>query len=491
MSDTSLTSRTARALKWSFSVGFLTSIFRFTTTAIIAHYLAPSIFGLFNMAMIVIQSMQVFSNLGVNAAIMQKPNFDKLDISTAFFVNTITAFIAFIIASLLSFPAGSFYSNQQVTPVILALSCTLIIPIISGMNGVLLRKNLRYARLEFCGVSATIVHCVVILICAIHFKMGVWSLVVGLISWYVVDTISQRFLGPWSPKLAFDRDRFKALFSVGRNMFATHVLTYLTRNLDFIIIGHNLGPHPLGLYQMAYNLPHMIHTQIAFPAAGVLTPAMCVTQGDGQRIKHALLRAFRIIALLTFPVGIGLALVSDDFIATIYGKEWIGALNSLRILCGCALIRSLSSIIMSPLLAMGRTDLLLKWNVTTILVSFPLLLIGSYFGITTVALAMFLTACVDFLFYKLVLSIIDIPLRDLLRATKPVLASCLIMVTVVVGSKKGLEIFPEILAWERLIFFIVLGISSYTLSVWFLFPSLRKEALEALNESFINKKDFL
>jgi O-antigen/teichoic acid export membrane protein len=483
MTDSSLTSRTARALKWSFSVGAFTAGIRFSTTAIIAHYLDPPIFGVFNMSMVVIQSIQVFSNLGVNAAIIQKSDFDDLDLSTAFCTNLISAFMAFAIAYILSFPSALFFDNELVTPVIITLSCIFLIPIMAGMNGVLLRKNLRYARLQFADFSASLIQCSVLLICVVQFKMGIWSMVLGLISWFLVESITQRLMGSWAPKIKFDLGRFKSLFSIGRNMLGSNILTYLARNLDFVIVGHNLGSHALGLYQMAYNLPHIIHTQIAAPAAGVLMPAMCETHGDVKRMKTGLLRAFRLVALVVFPFAVGLALVSDNFITTIYGQNWLGAVNPLRILCACALIRSFTSIVMSPLLAKERTDFLLKWNLFTILISFPLLVGGSFFGISGVASGMLISTCVDFFFYKFVLSMMDIPLSDLFHAIKPVAGACLIMSAAVLLSGKGLEAFPPSFFGERLVAGILSGVLSYALAVWFLFPGLRRDALRAFSQS--------
>jgi O-antigen/teichoic acid export membrane protein len=116
-------------------------------------------------------------------------------------------------------------------------------------------------------------------------------------------------------------------------------------------------------------------------------PALSRIQADKARIKRVYLRSISSIALITFPLMLGLLVVADSFILTIYGPKWGAVIPVLQILCMVGLLQSILSTIGWLYTSQGRTDLQLWWTVGGGLLTFLAFAIGVQWGVIGVAIA--------------------------------------------------------------------------------------------------------
>ena len=99
---TNLEKTTTQALKWSFVAKLFDQGLRFVVVAVLARLILPQDFGLIAMAMVFINFLVSFSDLGFSTALVQKKRVTKFDSSSVFWMNLLMSIIFYAIAVFLS-----------------------------------------------------------------------------------------------------------------------------------------------------------------------------------------------------------------------------------------------------------------------------------------------------------------------------------------------------------------------------------------------------
>lgn len=146
-----------------------------------------------------------------------------------------------------------------------------------------------------------------------------------------------------------------------------------------ILIGRFLGAEALGIYSLAYQIVTIPVLKINPIVTRVAFPVFAKSQRDHSMLREGFLSMTNMLALVSFPLLIGLAAVSDSFIEVVFGEKWLVAVPVLNILCIVGLLRVLMNPNGSILLAKGRADLAFYWD-TGMLIVYGCAL---YAGVTT------------------------------------------------------------------------------------------------------------
>jgi len=422
----SLTQKASRSAFWNLFGSGSVSAIRFVSTAILARILLPEDFGIVGMAYLVTQVVQLFGNLGLGAAIVQKGNVDEEYLSTAFWGSVAVGFVLTIIGVGASPLAAMFFKREIVQPVVMCLSINFFLSSLASVQTMLLTKNLKFKELTIIEIIMTVFRVTVILALAI---MGFrfWSIVFGVITERIVKTAVFYLRSEWRPRFVFVKEKFYELFKFGRNLYGANFLSYLNRNLDFIITGRILGATELGYYQFSFNVPHLVQTHLGQKVSQVLFPVYSKVKDDDKRLARGYLKTVTFITLITLPLIAGLAILAHEFIVTVYGQKWIPAVVPLQILCVAAALKSLAVSNSSLLMAKGRPDIFLKWGLFTLPLTALSIWFFSRWGIIGVSSAMVFVSMFSIIITYITCRHIDLKLNRYLFALKPAIYSTLFM----------------------------------------------------------------
>jgi len=59
---------------------------------------------------------------------------------------------------------------------------------------------------------------------------------------------------------------------------------------------------------------------------------LAMIQDNKQLVKSAYLRVVRLVCLTTFPISIGVFVMAEPIILGLYGQQWVGSVEILRVL---------------------------------------------------------------------------------------------------------------------------------------------------------------
>src|SRR5204863_2836008 len=111
------------------------------------------------------------------------------------------------------------------------------------------------------------------------------------------------------PGATWSSGSFRRLGSFAGKTSGARVLGYVNLNADNFLIARFLGAAPLGVYAVAYNVMFAPLARLATPIQQVLFPAFALISADPPRTGAAWLRGNRIVAAISVPAFVGLAVV--------------------------------------------------------------------------------------------------------------------------------------------------------------------------------------
>jgi len=214
------------------------------------------------------------------------------------------------------------------------------------------------------------------------------GLVAGQVAGSAANAIVAFLLGPrclpgWNPVMA------RRLLRYGGYLSAADLINLGLLNVDYIIVGHVLGPVALGLYSLAYRICYMPYLAIAVVANGAAFPYYCRLPSREQ-IGRASENIISLIASVSIPWFAGLALFANDI--SLLGSKWTPAAGAVRFLAIYAFFLSLVLTALQVLKAVGRSNLVFLGRGLH-LVTLTAVLLGTVRGgITVVALDQALVA---------------------------------------------------------------------------------------------------
>ena len=215
--------------------------------------------------------------------------------------------------------------------------------------------------------------------------LGAWALVTQALTAEGISLVLVWRFSPWRPRLTYSRESLRRLGSFAGKTSGARILGYVNLNADNFLIARFLGAAPLGVYAVAYNVMFAPLARLATPIQQVLFPAFALIAADRKRTGTAWLRGTRIVAAISVPAFVGLAVVAPDFVPVVLGHRWHKAIPVLQLLCVAGLSQSLQSLNHSVLQALDRAGALLAFMIFSATLTVSSFAIGLHWGVVGVA----------------------------------------------------------------------------------------------------------
>ena len=311
------------------------------------------------MATLAIGLISLFRDLGTASAVIQKRDLNQHLLSSLFWVNVGIGFAGTALCFLSAPVAARIFREPAVVSVVRVLSVSFLIGSLTNIHAALLNRSMTFKKISLIDISSSVVGLgVVVTLACLH--AGVWSLVAGTLTSAAISSILFWATSDWQPSLLFSWTEVRSVMNFGLNLSAFNLFNYFARNSDNAIVGRYLGSAALGFYQLAYNIMLFPVQGIAQVLTQVMFPAFSEIQHDNERFRRVYLRTCSSIALITFPLMAGAAILAEPLIKTVYGPRWANVIPVLTILAPVGLVQSILTTVGQIYTAKGRTDLMFK-----------------------------------------------------------------------------------------------------------------------------------
>lgn len=469
-----LRSKVKSGLKWTFMDQILSQVIFLVFSIFLARVLTPSMFGIVGMVTIFSNFAILFIDLGFSAALIQKKEVTQSHYSSVFWLNVGIGFLMYFIFYSSAPLISNFYNQPELTLFIRVICLSFIISSFTSVQANILIREMHFKKKVIINWIALLIGYIVAFIMAYN-GYGVWSLIMMTLVTAILNSILYWLVSKWMPLFVFEWNKIKELSSYGLNFMGEASVNYWSRNFDNFIIAKVLGSNDLGIYTRAYSLMLLPLRNVTTIVTKVMFPAFSQKQDDIQLLKKYYLSIIQYIALITFPVMIGLSFVSKEFVLLFFGHKWLAMIPILSILSGLGAIQSIVSLNGLIYNSLGKVNLAFKVSIVTNIVLIIAFIIGVNYGLIGVAYSYLIASALLLIpMYKIAINQLNISLLEVFLNLKGILSATLIMVFALMTLNKFIDLTISI----SLLIKIIIGGIIYIVAVLI----LEKELLLTLKK---------
>ena len=328
--DSSAKSLKALAIRGSLwtVIGFVgTQTLRMGNTVVLAWVLGPAVLGLMSIVRVLTTGLEMCSDLGIGPSIIQnRRGDDPAFLNTAWTIQVIRGAILWGACLLVAIPLGFVYDEPQLFLLIPVVGFSMVISGFNSTSMFTLNRRMAIGKLKVIDMAVQFVT-VGTMIGAAYLTHSIWGIVAGwllgsivrlLISHSVNDVTRHRF--------QWDDEAKRDLYTFGKWIFLSTVITFLAGQLDRPILGKLVTWSELGIYHVAMVvaiMPQQVASQLCML---VLYPVLANRARERpEDLAADLLRARRTILPFGLLATLGVAVISPIFFRLLFDVRYQGA----------------------------------------------------------------------------------------------------------------------------------------------------------------------
>lgn len=369
--------RVTSGLFWTFSERITAQLVSTIVMIILARILDPEHYGIISIVTVFISVCNIFVTSGFGSSVVQKKEVTETDFNTAFLLSFGISVILYCIVFFGAPYVASFYEINELTWVIRVMGLRLPLAAFNSIQHAYIQREMKFKKFFIATLFGTIISAIVGITFA-KLGFGVWSLVAQYLTNTTIDSIALLFVSQWRPKLEYSREKAKYIFSFGWKVLLTNLVFTLENDIRSLIIGKVFGKSDLAYYDQGKKYPSLLVTNLNSSISKVMLPTYSRKQDDEEILKGLLRKTIRIGIYLLTPLLIGFALVSKNFVIVVLTDKWLPAVPYIQLFCVSYLTRPLESSCHQALLAIGKSDLVLR-----------VMIVVNVFALITVIVAVF------------------------------------------------------------------------------------------------------
>ena len=401
---------------------------------LLARILSPSEFGVIAVANMIIHYANNFTNFGLNNALVQKDDVEKIHINTVFTLDITISFLLVFITVLSAERISTFFHTPDVCPVLKWMSLYYVITTFYHIPVVILRRDIDFRFLTV----VEFIEGLLISLSAIALALAgysYWSIVIASLTIPAVSAIILMLKTRWLPKLIIGRNMGE-LYSFGFWNFVRAQVQLMVSKIDYFVIGRYLDVHTLGLYEKSFELTERAMSGLTMPVNAIFFSTFSRLKKDIKQVKQVFLEASALLALVSYPVLFGLIGVAPHFVISCLGRQWEYAVIPLQILSTACLFRVLLGITASVNVAIGKYKAHTLLNIISAGIFVFLCLVLVQYGIIAISIAFLIYCTISFIVsFGIIYANVQVHPLELLKAIWCPLAGSILMLGVLLSLR--------------------------------------------------------
>jgi PST family polysaccharide transporter len=407
------------------------------TFVVLARLAPPATFGAYAAAAILLGVSALYTEGGMQAAVIHEKEHVQEAASTALAANVIGGLCLTALAAAAAPLIGLFFHSATVGYAAALMAGIIVIDAASIAPGAIMRRGVSglFPFVEPCASAAYGIVAVVTLATG----LGLWGLVLATYANAIARTAITWSLARWRPTLSLvSWPMWRSLSRYGRPVVLGLVLGEIGSIGSTALVGRVLGASDLGRFRAAQRFVLQANSAIVFGGGYALLPAFARIWRDEQRFQRAVRRSLRALSLIVFPISAVFVPLGQPIAVLLLGQQWRAAGPIMMAMAGIGIALALDSISVEAFKATGRTDLVPRYHGLQAVAPIPLMAALIHFGAVGMGLAMSLGMCTVALFSTRALArLIHLPFRDLATQIAPATASSIVMAVGVFVLDRG------------------------------------------------------
>lgn len=361
-------------------------VISFIASLFIARLLTPEEIGIFSVAYVFAGLLRTIREMGLGSYLVQETELTPLRIRTAFGISLLISFAcAFILLALSAF-AGRFYNEPRITDVLNIVAVGFFLVPFGATTMSLLRRDLRFGDIARIDLTSTIAQngCAVLLAwLGFGFMSLAWAALVGILASVLGVLFYRPAELPWKPSLREWRHVFKfTSYASGSSLIA-----FANHSASDLVLGKLLGMESVAYFNRAHGLSSLFGSLIYRAINVVSLPHFSDLNRSDLPMAESWRYSTSILNAASLPFYLVLALSAPKLVPLLFGHQWLPSIPLLQALCLAAAIDSQSEIGRQIFIARGEVKLLLKLDISNLLIKLLCIIAATPYGLAAVSQA--------------------------------------------------------------------------------------------------------
>ena len=437
---TSRATTAVRGAAWTILTGIGSRGIGLVGTVVLTYFLARDVLGEVSDASVAVLIASQFSTLGVGQYLIANPKAGREVAWHATVLHLTLGALAIGACVVFQAPLGRWMNAPHIAKYLPGLAISMFIDKITFIPERLLARDMKFRAVGVSRTAGELTYSLMSVGLAVLGLGGV-AVVYANIARSVLrnlmvlrSTARAEWLTPsaFSGRVMKGMMRFGIPFSIGASAGQS------ARRFDNMLVSAFFGTEVVGMYNLAYNVADVPAVQVGEQIGDVLLPSFA--KMDAQERKDALVRSTGLLALIVFPLAVGLGAIAPTLVRTILRPGWEGVAPMLTILSALSVTRPVGWTISAYLQARNKPGSVMGLEVfklAAVIVSISLLAkFGVLWACAGVGVAFTAHALASiWIVYRLD----AIPFFELLWRGVPPLLACGPLVLAVLGVRFGMR----------------------------------------------------
>lgn len=334
----------------------VTQVLDIASSFIVLWYLSLEDMGLATLSWSFAVILESFNGLGIGTAIVQKPDLNERQVSSAFWFSTLVSIFLFSCIALASPMIATYYHSPELIAMSIFAGAKLLFVGLALVPLQLLNKELKFQEVSAIQMFASLFSVIIKITLAV-IGFGAFALVYAHMSYGIFLLAATYYFKPFRPMAYCNFSEIAPLIKFGLKVTASSSIYHFYRNADYLIVGKFLGKEALGIYRVAFDIAMT-------PALAVLNivnragfPVLARLTGDEKKMRETFLWMQSRVALFVIPIMVFLIFCSADIVQLIADGKWIEAIPVIQVLAVAALLRCIAQTFPQLFHANARSEL--------------------------------------------------------------------------------------------------------------------------------------
>ena len=360
-----MANRIVRGIGWTTASSVIRNIVHLLQLAILTRFLAKADFGIVAIAHLFIGFTVMFLDMGISVGIIHRQNITNKEYSSLFWLNIIFGSTLTMGLFLLAPFVTAGYHSQDLTNVVQLICFTIFLNALGTQQRTYCQKKTYFGRLAMIEIIGSVLTMTVAVATAVM-GYGVYSLAYSSLAGSIFINVTHLIIGLIKDSrlhFHFSLSETLPFLKIGIYQVGSHILDFLTRELDILIISATLGLEFLGVYNIAKRVPTAIYSFISPIVNKVFAPLLAEKQGNKNVLKSNYMRLSKALSWISFPMYLLLAAISPTVISVVFGTSYLEGVPVMMVFCLRYAFNGVNGVCGALQTATGRTDIGLVWTI--------------------------------------------------------------------------------------------------------------------------------
>ena len=214
-----------------------------------------------------------------------------------------------------------------------------------------------------------------------------WGIATQSIVYVLVRSIVCWYFTPWHPSFRINFAPLKYLFAFSYRLLITNLFQRFNWNIFSFILGKYYTRSDVGNYTKSAEWFNMGGEVVNGMVNAVAQPALAKVVDDNERQLRVFRKMLRFTAFVSFPLMLGLSLVSKELIIVVITEKWIESAHMLQLLAIWGAFMPLQSMFTNLLVSRGKAAVFMWCTIIQGVLTLALLLLLHPYGIRNMIIA--------------------------------------------------------------------------------------------------------